>query len=567
VLGPEIERHDTEAEADRLKRSYKYFFLKAWEHIDPNPLVMNWHLELTCDYLQALEEDTFKDLLVNLPPGCSKSMAVSVIWPAWLWLRDPSKTMYGFSYALELSTNHMAITRKLMMSDWYKRYTDFELVIDKREIMTNNRGGWRRAGTPGGAATGFHPQYVIIDDPHNAKKAESEAERNSVIDWYKLTLSTRGAALGRRTACVCQRLHRLDLAGVMIDTKPKMAHLLIPMRYELNEDGSERNKDIGLGQDPRTKEGELMCPAFMPEEVVATIEASMGPYGTAGQYQQRPTVREGTIFKMDRIEVVKPEAVPVGLKRVVRGWDRAGTKGSGDYSAGVCLGLFDVVDPDTGALMDRTIYVLGVSRGRWEAPRTNKMMKLAAGIDEAKYGMGRCKTIFEQEPGASGKLVAQLTKKELAGHRVTSLRPQGSKVVRAEGLATAIDAYSVKVVSGEWTDSFVEELTEFPKGAHDDQVDAASMAFLELVQPTSYDLPSRERDDDGSAYDMAWCGNEKSDRRALLGEEYCCSGSEAQVDAPHKPIEHTQECNNRHGAYMRTDQWYPHERFGRPRPK
>jgi predicted phage terminase large subunit-like protein len=58
------------------------------------------------------------------------------------------------------------------------------------------------------------------------------------------------------------------------------------------------------------------------------------------------------------------------------------------------------------------------------------------------------------------------------------LRPTGDKVERAGPLASAVEAGNVVLVQGGlWISDFVDELASFPMGAHDDQVDAASLAF------------------------------------------------------------------------------------------
>ena len=62
-----------------------------------------------------------------------------------------------------------------------------------------------------------------------------------------------------------------------------------------------------------------------------------------------------------------------------------------------------------------------------------------------------------------------------------SERESGDKGTRAEPFAAPCEAGNVKLVKGEWNDAFLSEMTSFPSGAHDDQVDAASGAFRELT--------------------------------------------------------------------------------------
>jgi hypothetical protein len=75
-----------------------------------------------------------------------------------------------------------------------------------------------------------------------------------------------------------------------------------------------------------------MFPALFDEKKVHLLELDLGPYGTAGQLQQRPAPEGGGLFKREWFKYA--DAVPAIVRRV-RGWDTAGTEGGGDYTAGV----------------------------------------------------------------------------------------------------------------------------------------------------------------------------------------------------------------------------------------
>ena len=83
---------DRDAEKDRLLSDYSYFYQEAWKQVDDNYLIFSWHQQLMCDYLQGLNEGVaLRDLIINLPPGCGKSINSSVIWPAWCWRVTPTR--------------------------------------------------------------------------------------------------------------------------------------------------------------------------------------------------------------------------------------------------------------------------------------------------------------------------------------------------------------------------------------------------------------------------------------------------------------------------------------------
>jgi predicted phage terminase large subunit-like protein len=63
----------------------------------------------------------------------------------------------------------------------------------------------------------------------------------------------------------------------------------------------------------------------------------------------------------------------------------------------------------------------------------------------------------------------------LISFRVGAERQTGSKIVRADPLISQANQGGVAVVQASWTAAFLEELSAFPYGVHDDQVDATAL--------------------------------------------------------------------------------------------
>ena len=78
---------DRSLAADSLAEFYK----QAWPMVEPaTDLRWNWHLDVVCEYLEALAADGgLSRVIINLPPRFGKSILVSVIWPAWVWAKQP----------------------------------------------------------------------------------------------------------------------------------------------------------------------------------------------------------------------------------------------------------------------------------------------------------------------------------------------------------------------------------------------------------------------------------------------------------------------------------------------
>lgn len=186
--------------------------------------------------------------------------------------------------------------------------------------------------------------------------------------------------------------------------------------------------------------------------------------------------QEGTAFKRAWFSRVTSGDVPGDVGRVRR-WDLAATetpKGKAARKAN---------DPDwtVGLRLARSrqgdYFVEDVVRFREGPARTEQRIAEVARTD------GRAVPIrMEQEPGASGKsLVAHYRREVLDGYDFRGFPSSGSKETRAKAIAARCEAGDVRLVEGAWIEDFLDELTAFPDGTHDDQVDAFSGAYEDLA--------------------------------------------------------------------------------------
>ena len=500
-------------EREMAERHLHEFVKQAWSVVEPEiPFRDNWHIKAVCEHLEATMDGRIPQLIINVPPGTSKSLITCVFFPAWVWATRPAKRFMTASYAEVLSMRDAIRTRDLVLSEWYQERWPVKLKDDQntKTRYDTDKGGWRIVGSVSGRGIGEHPDCYIADDPHNVLQAESDADRQTVTRWFEGVFCVRGQVRDAKRILIMQRLHALDCAGVAME-KGGWDMLCLPMRYEPDhptatrrewveeKDGEQivhpaRPSRLGF-VDPRKEDGELLWPSLYTQEKVANLENNMGVYNAAGQLQQRPSPRGGGMFKREWFSV-KTQCPP--LRRVVRYFDKAGTKdGGGARTAGVAIGEYD--DPSADLPSMRTKYViLDVLTGRWEAAEREKVMKDTALNDVARWP---CPVTFwvEQEPGSGGKESAQATVGNLAGMTCYMERVTGSKEVRAEPLAAQASVGKVSVLAGEFVSSLLTELEMFPMGKLRDQVDAAGGAFTKLFAPSTavggvHDLRSQRQE-------------------------------------------------------------------------
>lgn len=458
-----------------LCESSLYEFVKAaWDVVEPGEDYKdNWHVEAICRHLEYATKTKNYKLLINIPPGCMKSLLTGVFWPCWVWgpRNWPSARWLFASYSQDLSTRDSVKCRQIIEGEWYKEYWghSVELAGDNnaKTYYENTKRGWRLATSVGGRGTGLHPDFKVWDDPHNVKQAESDVQRQAAIEWRDGTLTTRGASRGAREVGVMQRVHQGDLSAHVMK-EGDWDNLCLPMRYELN-----RMKPTSIGwTDPRTKSGELLWSSLFPNESVSSLERSMGSIRSAGQLQQRPAPMGGSIFKSSwfRLKSVTPIT-----GRAVRYWDKAGSTDDGDYSVGALVVEFE-----------ENWYVVDVIRGQWSYGEREQIILRTAALDSRKH---QNLTIWvEQEPGSGGKESAERTTRMLAGYSVRTDKPVTNKVNRWQPWAAQLEAGNVYLIEADWNSGFIEEHVIAPRGSHDDQIDAVSAAFNRLCGESNVDL-------------------------------------------------------------------------------
>src|SRR5690606_5041803 len=221
------------------RRRFYRFFLEVWETIETVELIPNWHIEYICDELQDSYErwangESQDDILLNVPPGSSKSTIVTQCFPAWLWVRNPSIRVISSSYSGDLATAHAVKTRDILKSDKFNRmypgHIEFKADTDGKTHYKNTKNGERFVTSTGGRVTGMHGDFIISDDPINPEATASEKELTKAVRFQGATLSTRKTNKARTvTIMVMQRLHHNDPAGDWLRRKgDRLRHICLP---------------------------------------------------------------------------------------------------------------------------------------------------------------------------------------------------------------------------------------------------------------------------------------------------------------------------------------------------
>lgn len=510
----------------KAETSLRDYIPIVWPVIEPGrKFVSGYPIDAICDHLQAVTEGHIRKLLINVPPGCMKSLTTCVLWPSWEWgpRNRPDYRYVCASYSDALTVRDNRRTRLIINSEEYQSRWGhrFNLVGDqnaKTKFETNQR-GFKIATSVRGLGTGERGDRVIVDDPHNVKDGESTAKREEALAWFTETMPTRvNDADTAAFVVIMQRVHERDVSGLILANELGYDHLMLPMEFDerrrcyvrvpLNYMGqhqkpeevvfnprercwqkeehlpktneghdmfnvAELKRSTMYSADWRESQGELLWPqrfseSYLENDLKPSLRAWGGGYAEAGQLQQSPIPRGGGMFNRDDIKFLEPSEVKDLRGRIVRGWDLAASDGqTSSYTAGV------------KAMIDQhgRFIVLDVVRDRKLSHGVKKMLK-SCGEQDGKL----VEIDIPQDPGQAGKAQKADLAAWLHGYNVKFSPESGDKVVRATPVSSQAEAGNMYLVRAPWNDSYLTELCVFPNGQFKDQTDATSRAYANLIK-------------------------------------------------------------------------------------
>jgi predicted phage terminase large subunit-like protein len=417
-----------------------------------------WHVEAMAAKLQDVREGRTKRLVVNVPPRHLKSLAASVALPAWLLGHDPSLAIINATYGQDLSDKFARGCRAVMVSEWYRSLFSTRLASARpsfHELATTG-GGFRMATSVGGVLTGRGADVIVIDDPLKPTDAMSQSRRAAANDWFDSTLysrlndKTKGAIV-----IVMQRLHEDDLTGHVL----KAGGWDIVSFSAIAEADEERAVETPFGRrNFRRSSGEALQENRESLETLKAIRATIGEANFAAQYQQTPAPARGGMIKAAWFPRFKPGDLPA-FDCVVQSWDTANKPSEfADYS--VCT---------TWGVKGSRFYLLDVMRKKLSYPELKRAVV-------AQDRLFRPQTIVIEDKASGTQLIQDLIEAGLS--HVARHAPDGDKVMRLHAqTATIENGFVLLPDEGPWLADYLAELTLFPAGRHDDQVDSTSQVL------------------------------------------------------------------------------------------
>ena len=452
-----------------LRSDLGYFAERCFAELNPQTeFWTNWHIEVIAAKLAAVREGKIRRLIINLPPRHLKSLMASVAFPAWCLGHDQSAQILCVSYAQDLADKLARDCRSIMMSPWYRRIFPTRLAPHRQAVQEfiTTRQGYRLATSTGGVLTGRGADFILIDDPLKPDEALSDAQRKTANDWFSHTLYSRlNDKRSGAIVIIMQRLHEDDLVGHVLAQEPWEV-VCIPAIAEADE--VHRIETIWGLRCFRRWQGEALHPEREPLDTLDRIRRSVGEYNFAGQYQQSPAPAGGGLVKVEWFKRYREDDRPERFDRIVQSWDTANKATElSDFS--VCT---------SWGIKEKHLYLLGVLRKRLEYPTLKRAVREQQSLFDA--------SVVLIEDKASG---TQLIQELIADgcYAATSYKPECDKIMRLHAQTALIENGFVHIPeTAPWLAEYLHELTVFPKGKHDDQVDSTAQFFDWFKKPIPY---------------------------------------------------------------------------------
>lgn len=425
-----------------------------------------WFHEYIAKELQFfLESKTQKRLMVLMPPQHGKSELTSRLFPAYALGMNPKLKIVGASYSIDLARSfnreiqryidcqsyldifpETTINSKNVVStqSWLRNSEEFEII--------NKSGNYKSVGVMGGLS-GRPADLAIIDDPVKDKiEAESETYRNRVWDWYLNVLSTR-LHNKSKVILIMTRWHEDDLGGRLLEKEPEKWHVIkIPA---INDEYNPI--------DPRAI-GDVLWPEKHSLEKLEDLKA-LSEETFESLYQQNPISKKGNRIRRDVFQIV--DHLPnVNMKSDLF-IDGAYTEKTKNDPTGLLEVKFDIYT--------NTLYIVNFENERLELPKLLKYLKRYV---ERIHRPG---SKYYIEPKASGKSIAQMmnTESKYAFIEIKNHLVNDGKETRFSTASPYLESGKIKLLRGAWNESFINQLTGFPKVKHDEAVDLIGYASFE----------------------------------------------------------------------------------------
>ncbi|AHB06361.1 hypothetical protein U875_14115 [Pandoraea pnomenusa 3kgm] len=474
----------------KCERDHLFFSRYFFKHRQGIKFRVNWHHVLIADTVQRVIDGELKNVVINVPPGSSKTELVAINLIARGLAVNPRARFLHISYSDDLALLNSETAREIVGSDEYQALWPLAIADDAKSkkrwnvVVDGKKAGGVYAVSLGGQITGFRAGHmaegwqgaIIIDDPLKVEDAYSKTNRDKANRKLLSTVKSRKANPDTPIIVIMQRLAEEDPTGFIKSGKVPGDWQFIEIPALITDEYVERlparvREMVEVAD--RDDDGRFSYwPYKEPlDDLLASEKADR--YVFSGQYMQRPSPLGGGIIKSANFG--RYDVLPDLVKRMIFADTAQKTAERNDYSVFQCWGLGK----------NGRIYLIDQIRGKWEAPELRRRA-----IDfwnkHLPMGMphGAALTKMRVEDKASGTGLIQDIR-ESGGIPIEGIERDRDKLTRVMDVVSYIDSGYVLVPDdAPWVSDFTQECDAFTPDdthAHDDQIDPMVDAINDLL--------------------------------------------------------------------------------------
>jgi len=413
------------------------------------------------EILDLISDKNNRRIGIIAPRGHAKSTTVDMTYPLWagcfeqeefvVIISDTYTQAAEFIKALkdkfESNLKIKWISGHMKGDDWQ----DGEFVLSNGIKYAAKGSGMKIRGI---RHRHTRPTLMIFDDIENDENIKSAEQRQKLYHWFTKA-AIPALARGGRAVIIGTILHFDSLVNKVMKQQDIFKSWQTRVFYAIttDEDGTEH----ALWPEHRSLE-KLKSMRDNPND-----QEFVGSIAFAQEYQHKPFSEEDAIVKPDWIKECEPSQAPDEYSRQARVLTvdpAASERQTADPTA--------MIVADLGA--DGNVYVRAIRNQRTSPSITAETIQnLYETYQPQVVGI---------EQGALGLVFRDL----LAGLPVIGLKPDKDKVRRLLAVSRFFEAGKVFLVKDiQNGQALREQLIEFPKGTHDDMVDAIVYAIRMLL--------------------------------------------------------------------------------------
>ena len=436
-----------------------------------------WHHTL-CAHLERFMTDCEAGrsprLILQAPPRHGKTVIVGHhLGPAYMARVPGARVLYA-THTQQPHADMVSLdARRIVAERLAPHYPHLAKDVNRKwtaNLWETATTGWLGVGA-GVGTSGMGAHLAVVDDPFgSAEDAASGAQRERVWRWYLADIETR-MMRGGGIVVMHTRWHEADLAGRLQAEQPGTWEVLSwPAISERDEPGLRAA-------------GDALVPHMYGLARLEGIRGRVGERVWASLYQQRPNPEGGGMFRREWFRSRyqgRPEDIAASADEVIISADAA-------EKAGATNDLCSIL---VWASKGRQRYLLDRVCERMEYPE----YKAAMARMHARWAPWRSLTVGEdaghfvqwrQEHAQEiGRVVAFIPTRDTPG------KDKG-KEARARFMQGPAEAGDVWLPEDpaciQWAEGWLDTLCAFPRGAHDDEVDAASQLFVRWATLPQWD--------------------------------------------------------------------------------